>query len=50
MFYNDFYDLLERFSIMTVDGKLTDNEALNLLMPWTTTINYQKLLMTISKR
>ncbi len=36
VFYTDFYDLLERFSIMTIDGNVSDNEAMEYCRQHTT--------------
>lgn len=44
MLYLDFYDLFERFSIMTVDGHLSDNQAFNYLKDKTTSKLYKQLV------
>ena len=40
---NDFESLLERFSIMTTDGKLSDNEAMDYCRKNTTPELYAEL-------
>lgn len=43
MIYKDFDSLFERFSIMTIDGKLDDSLVLNKLKSQTTEELYKKL-------
>lgn len=50
VFYNDYYDLLERFSIMTVDGKLSDAEAMDYCRKHTTPELAAELEAKIIKR
>lgn len=42
-FYTDYYDLLERFCIMTLEGGLSDIEAINRLRSQTTPELIEKL-------
>ena len=43
MTYTDYDSLFEWFSIMTVDGKLSDEKALEKLTPLTTPLLYHQL-------
>lgn len=45
--YTDYDSLFERFSIMTVDGKLSDDKALEKLKPLTTPQLIQQLKKAI---
>ena len=46
-FYSSFDDLFERFAIMTVDGKLSDENAILYLRAHTTIDLYKKLKKTV---
>lgn len=45
--YKDYDSLFEKFSILTVDGNMKDQEALNFLKPITTSELYGKLITEI---
>lgn len=47
-FYSSFDDLFERFSIMTVDGNLSDENAILYLQSHTTIELYKKLKKTVA--
>lgn len=47
-FYSSFDDLFERFSIMTVNGKLSDENAILYLQAHTTIDLYKKLKKTVA--
>ena len=47
-FYSSFDDLFERFAIMTVDGKLSDENAILYLQAHTTIDLYKKLKKTVA--
>lgn len=47
--YKDFEELFERFSIMTVDGHLSDTEALYILKKQTSPELFDKLQQKLEK-
>lgn len=47
-FYSSFDDLFERFAIMTVDGRLSDENAILYLQAHTTIELYKKLKKTVA--
>lgn len=47
-FYSSFDDLFERFAIMTVDGKLSDENAILYLQAHTTIDLFKKLKKTVA--
>lgn len=47
-FYSSFDDLFERFAIMTVDGNLSDENAILYLQAHTTIELYKKLKKTVA--
>ena len=47
-FYSSFDDLFERFAIMTVDGRLSDENAILYLRAHTTIDLYKKLKKTVA--
>lgn len=50
MTYTDYDSLFERFAIMTVDGRLSDAEALKRLQHQTTPELFQKLKSYLAKQ
>lgn len=48
-FYKDYDALFERFSIMTIDGKLDDRDAVKILKEHTTPELYVQLLKEIMR-